>query len=240
MLPVRRSLLALLLALSLPLLGHAQNSTTGSSASTVGTLVYFEGSVEVKSPDGAWTAAKIEQTLRRNHQLRTGPTATAEIKWQNGAKSTIGPQTTQKLGPFYDEIESQSGESSDGIVGKFVELFQGQGTSSDDVGGIRRASVETDTPGPGELYWKTFEEVSFDEAQQQFQNGNYATATRQFHLFVQQNPDHAKVPKAKLGMGLCYLKLNNPDQARSALTSLVSDHPDDPLAERARQILGRL
>jgi len=122
-----------------------------------------------------------------------------------------------------------------------MDLFQGQETSSGDVGGIRRASVEMDAhSGPGELYWKTFEKVSFSEAQEQFQKGNYSRAARKFHLFLQQNPDDPKAPKAKLGMGLSYLKLNNPTQARSALKSLVSDHPDDPLSDRARKILDRM
>lgn len=238
MIPVRYSVLALLVSLVLSLPVHAQN---GNATAEVGTLIYFEGSVEVKAAQGAWSAATIEQSLRANQLIRTGPTATAEIKWKNGTESTIGPQTTQKLGPLYKKVAAQAGSGSDGLVGKFVELFQGESESSSDVGGIRRASVELEeTPGPGEVYWKTFEEVSFAEAQEQFQQENYGTAARKFHLFLQQHPEHTQAPKAKLGMGLSYLKLNNPQQARSALESLVSDHPDDPLAERAKQILDRM
>ena len=241
MILIRRSLLAVLVSLTLPLLGHAQSDTDGSSGTKVGKLVYFEGSVEVKASQGSWSKATIEQPLRASEVIRTGPTATAEVKWQNGTKSTIGPQTTQKIGPLYKKVAAQSGQNSDGLVGKFVELFQGKDDSNGDVGGIRRAAVELDkTPGPGELYWKTFEEVSFADAQQQFQNKDYAKAARNFHLFLQQHPDHTQAPKAKLGMGLSYLKLNNPQQARTALESLVSAHPDDPLAERAQQVLDRL
>lgn len=240
MVSVRRSLLVLVLSLLLPLSATAQSGGDGSSTAEVGTLIYFEGSVEIKGAEGVWSSATIEQTLQANQTLRTGPTATAEIKWKNGTESTIGPQTTQKIGPLYKDIASQSG-GSDGVVGKFVELFQGESESSGDVGGIRRAAVEMDeTPGPGEVYWKTFEEVSFAEAQKQFRQENYATAARKFHLFLQQHPDHTQAPKAKLGIGLSYLKLNNPSQARTALESLVSDHPDDPLAERAKQILDRM
>jgi len=238
MIPVRYSVLALfvLLVLSPPV--HAQS---GDATAEVGTLVYFEGSVEVKTGQGSWSGATIEQSLRANQLLRTGPTATAEIKWKNGTESTIGPQTTQKLGPLYKKVASQSGNGSDGLVGKFVELFQGESESSSDVGGIRRASVKLEeTPGPGEVYWKTFEEVSFAEAQEQLQQENYAAAARTFHLFLQQHPEHTQAPKAKLGLGLSYLKLNNPEQARSALEALVSDHPDDPLTERAKQILDRM
>lgn len=239
MTPVRRSLLLLLLACALPLATVAQNDTSGSSNAAVGTLVYFEGSVEVKG-GGTWSSATIEQSLRRGQSLRTGPTASAEIKWQNGTTSTIGPQTTQKVGPLYDKIASAASGDGGGVVDDFVELFEGESSSSSDVGGIRRASVETDTPGPGELYWKTFEEVSFADAQTLFQDENYAKAARTFHLFLQQHPGHTKAPKAKLGMGLCYLKLNNPTQARSAFEALVADHPDDPLADRARKMLDRL
>jgi hypothetical protein len=237
---IRRPLLVLLLSLCLPLGARAQAGD--SSSATVGTLVYFEGSVEVKAaPDGAWTSGTIEQPLRGGQSIRTGPTATAEIKWKNGTKSTLGPQTTQPVGPLYKKIASQSGDGTDGLVGKFVELFQGTSESSNDVGGIRRAAVELEeTPGPGEVYWKTFEEVSFAEAQAQFRQENYAAAARKFHLFLQQHPEHTQAPKAQLGMGLSYLKLNNPGQARTAFESLVADHPDDPLAERARQILDRL
>lgn len=238
MILVRRSVIAILLPFVLPFLGYAQN---GTSSAQIGTLVYFEGSVEIKSAEGSWAEATIEQALRRNQQLRTGPAASAEIKWQNGTKSTVGPQSTQKVGVLYDAVASGSGESDDGIVSKFVDLFEGQNTSSGDVGGIRRASVEMDAhSGPGELYWKTFEEVSFTDAQKQFQKQNYAVAARKFHLFLQQQPDHPSAPKAKLGMGLSYLKLNNPTQARSALQSLVSDHPEDPLTDRARKVLDRM
>lgn len=236
MTPVRYSLLVLLFALVLPFAAPAQ-----SASSQVGTLVYFEGSVEIKAENESWTEATIEQSLRASQMIRTGPQATAEIRWQNGTESTIGPQTTQKLGPLYKKVASRSGQGSEGLVDKFVELFQGQSESSSEVGGIRRAAVETEeTPGPGEVYWKTFEEVSFADAQEQFQNENYAAATRAFHLFLQQHPEHTQAPKAKLGLGLSYLKLNNPEQARSTLSSLVSDHPDTPLAERAQQILDRL
>lgn len=230
----RHSCLLLLFAF-LPFVAHAQNDT--NAAAEVGTLVYFEGSVEVNAGD-SWSAATIEQPLRGDQALRTGPEATAEIKWKNGSTTTIGPQTTQNLGPLYEEVASQSGQDGESLVGKFVELFQGESESSGEVGGVRRASVETEeAPGPGEVYWKTLEEVSFAEAQQEFQEENYAKATQKFHLFLQQNPNHTQAPKAKLGMGLSYLKLNNPQQARSALEALVSDHPEDPLADRARQIL---
>ena len=239
MISVRRSLL-LLLACTLPLAAHAQNSTSGSSSAEVGTLVYFEGSFETKTDGGTWSSATIEQSLRRGQLIRTGPTASAEIEWQNGTTSTIGPQATQEVGPLYDNIASASGGDNDSIVGNFMELFEGKSSSSSDVGGIRRASVETDTPGPGELYWKTFEEVSFADAQTLFQEESYAKAARKFHLFLQQNPGHTKAPKARLGMGLCYLKLNNPTQARSAFEALVANHPDDPLADRARKMLDRL
>lgn len=237
MISLRYSSLLLLFAL-LPFASHAQSGT--APATEVGTLMYFEGSVDVKT-DGSWSAATIEQPLRSDHTLRTGPEATVEIKWKNGSETTIGPQTTQKLGPLYEKVTSQSGQGGDSMVGDFVELFQGEDESSDEVGGVRRASVKTeDTPGPGEVYWKTFDEVSFSDAQQQFQEGNYAKAIQNFHLFLQQNPGHTQAPKAKLGMGLSYLKLNNPQQARTALETLVSDHPNDPLAERARQLLDEM
>ncbi len=237
MILLRYSSVLLLFAL-LPFAAHAQSGT--DAATEVGTLMYFEGSVDVKT-NGSWSAATIEQPLRGDQTLRTGTEATAEIKWQNGSETTIGPQTTQKLGPLYEKVSSKSGQGSDSMVGDFVELFQGDDESSDEVGGVRRASVQTeDAPDPGEVYWKTFDEVSFADAQQKFQEENYAKAIQDFHLFLQQNPGHTRAPKAKLGMGLSYLKLNNPQQARTALETLVSDHPDDPLAERARQLLDEM
>lgn len=236
---VRWGLLALLIAVAFPVLTHAQDDA--SESTQVGTLVYFEGAVEVKSPEEVWAAATIDQPLHREQQIRTGPTARAEIKWQNGTKSTIGPQSTQTVGALYEHVDAHPGQRREGIVDKFVDLFQGQASSSDDVGGIRRAEAEVEPQSePGGLYWKTFEEVSFDDAQQHVQQKDYAAAARAFHLFLQQNPDHPKAPNAKLGMGLSYLKLNNPVQARSALQSLVSDYPDDPLTDRARTILDRM
>lgn len=231
---VRRCTLAVLIACALPLAGHAQETKT------VGEILYLEGSVEVRSSGNQWSSADIEQQLRRTQQVRTGSAASVEIKWQNGTKSTVGPQATKKLGPLYDQIVAQSGQESEGIVGKFMDLFQGSSSSSNDVGGIRRASAEEDSPDPGALYWKTFEEVDFEDAQTQLREENYSDAVRKFHLFLQQHPGHTNAAKAKLGMGIGYLQLNNPVQARSALESLVADHPDDPLVDRARTLLDRL
>lgn len=242
MISVRSSILVFLFSLALSISSLAQSGSSDTSTAKMGTLVYLEGSVEVKTDDDSWTAAQIEQPLRRTEMIRTGPGATVEIKWQNGTKSAIGPQSKQEIETLYDTVRSQSGQNSGGFVEEFVELFQRDDTSSEnDVGGIRRASVEMeDTPGQGELYWKTLEEVSFDDAQQAFKEQNYMMAARKFHLFVQQNPDHTMAAKAKLGMGVCYLKLNNPSQARSAFESVVSDHPDDPLSDRARKMLEQL
>jgi hypothetical protein len=234
MIPVRSLLLALLVA-ALPLTAVGQ-----PDAGSLGKLVYFEGSVDVKTSGGSWTPATIGQSLSPSDRLRTGAAATAEIEWKSGTKSTVGPESNQRVGPLFKQVASQSGETS-GMMERFEKLFQGEGTSDEDVGGIRRAAVETDEhSGPGELYWKTFEEVSFAEAQSMLKEKKYAQAARHFHLFLQQNPAHAMAPKAKLGLGLCYLRLNNPAQARSALTALVEEHPDTPLAERGRTLLDRL
>ena len=136
---LRRCLPVLILACAFPLAGQAQGTD-------VGQILYLEGSVEVRAPNGLWSAARIDQQLRRNQQVRTGPAASVEIKWQNGTKSTVGPQTTTKVGPLYDDIISQSSQESEGIVGRFMDLFQGSSPSSNDVGGIRRASAEMDSP----------------------------------------------------------------------------------------------
>jgi hypothetical protein len=138
-------------------------------------------------------------------------------------------------------VDAQPGQRREGIVDKFVDLFQGEAPSSDDVGGIRRAAAEMRPQSePGGLYWKMFEAVSFDDARQHVQQKDCAVAARSFHLFLQQNLEPPKIPKAKLGLRLSYLKLNNPVQARTALQSLVPDPPDDPLTDRARTILDRM
>lgn len=225
-----------LLVVGIPL-GHAQPA----SNATVGTLVYFEGSVDVKPPNEAWSAATIDQALEAAHRIRTGPTATADIEWKNGTKSTLGPNSTQEVGPLFESVSERSSEASTGVVNRFVELFQGKEAEGDEVGGIRRSNVQTDVhSGPGELYWKTIEEASFSEAQTALQDGEYQEAVRTFHLFLQQNPDHANAPKAQLGLGVSYLKLNNPAQARSALEALVSKYSDTPVADRGRTLLDRL
>jgi len=232
-----RALLTFLLLATFPLSAQAQSATD----SAVGTLVYFEGSVDIKAPNGSWSGAEIEQSLQPKHQIRTGPAATAEIEWKNGTKSTLGPKSTQPIGPLFESASSSKTGSAASVTDRLMELFEGESSENDDVGGIRRAAVKTDQhSGPGELHWKTFEAVSFSDAQTAFRDEKYSAAIRKFHLFLQQHPDHAMAPKAQLGLGISYLKLNNPDQARSTLDSLVSTHPDTPIADQARSLLDRL
>jgi len=234
----RLTLIALFVCIAVaPATAQSQNS----GQERVGQLVYFEGSVDVKPPNGSWGGAEIEQALQRNLTLRTGPRATAELSWQNGSKTTLGPSTTQKVGALYEQTATQKTASTDGLVQQFMDLFREQTGDASEVGGVRRGPAEVpESPGPGELYWQTYATVSFNKAQKSYELGNYATAVRQFHLFLQQSPSHSKVEMARFALGTCYLELNNPTQARTAFQTLLDKHPDHPLADRARTMLDRL
>ena len=236
---LRFTLLTLLLSCIAAAPAVAQSQSNGQER--VGQLVYFEGSVDVKPPNGSWGAAEIEQPLQRNLTLRTGPRATAEISWQNGSKTTLGPGATQEIGALYEQTATQQTASTDGLVQQFMDLFREQTSEASEAGGVRRGPAEVpESPGPGELYWKTYATVSFNKAQNSYKLGNYATAVRQFHLFLQQNPSHTKAEMARFALGTSYLKLNNPTQAREAFQTLLDKHPDHPLADRAQTMLDRL
>lgn len=233
-------LACLLVLLSAPPVLAQSTSDQEQADSLLGRLVYYSGTVQVKTSETDWGGAQLEQAVRRTHTLRTGPKARAEIEWKNGTTTTVGPSSTQSVGRLYDAAREQS-KASKGLISEFMELFQGETSGDDDVGGIRRGEVETEShAGAGELYWKTVEPVAFADAQESFRQGDYATAVRQFHLFLQQNPDHPDADRARLGMGLSYLRLNNPTKARSAFRAIVSEHPDSPIADRARTLLEEL
>jgi len=206
----------------------AQNTTPPAESApekAVGTLVYFEGAVEVAHSGQDWSMAQIDQFLRPTHTLRTGANASAEIQWSNGTSTVIGPESTQSVAALFKRTQKDMTSAEEtGVVQKFVDLFSGDRESTNDSGGIRRGQPA----------------VSFTEAAHTYQNEHYRKAVRKLHLFLEQNPLSPKAKKVRFALGHCYLKLNNPLQAEGEFKTLVQTYPDHPLADRARTILEKL
>jgi TolA-binding protein len=140
---------------------------------------------------------------------------------------------------FEAQKTKASGEAQ-GMLQRFTKLFsdESQSTTSE-AGGVRRSNATQQAASSGGLHWKRHESVSFEEAAALYQSQNYAEAATKLHLFLQQSPDHPKSVMAQFALGHCYVALNNPVQARDTFEALVSAHPSDPLAERAREVLAQ-
>lgn len=222
---VWRILLSLTVFVAVAMTGWAQDTTPSSEqlpGKAVGTLVYFEGSVEVAHSGQDWSAAKIDQFLRPTHTIRTGSNASAEIRWSDGTSTVLGPESTQSIAALskraQQEVNSSEGK---GVVQKFVDLFAEEGKRADDPGGIRRGQPS----------------VSFTEAARTYQNEHYRKAVRKLHLFLEQNPLSPEAKKVRLALGHCYLELNNPLQAKAELEAIVQTYPDHEIADRAQTVL---
>jgi len=191
----------------------------------IGTLVYFEGAVEVAHSGTNWAAAKIDQHLRPTQKVRTGANASAEIQWGNGTSTVIGPESKQSIAALFERARKNAPSASDGgVVQKFVDLFAEDQEATSGTGGIRRGQPS----------------VSFAEAARTYENAHYRKAVRKLHLYLEQNPLSPNAKKVRFALGHSYLKLNNPLQAEAEFEAIVQTYPDHPLADRARTILEEL
>lgn len=225
---VPHALLSALLLFALTNSGWAQDTSPSAETApekAVGTLVYFEGAVEVAHSGQDWSTATIDQYLRPTHTLRTGENASAEIRWSNGTSTVIGPESTQSIAALFKRAQKKLKPSEeDGVVQKFVDLFADSRNAEKGSGGIRRGRPS----------------VSFVEAAHTYKNGHYRKAVRKLHLYLQQNPLSPKAKKIRFALGHCYLELNNPLQAETEFKTIVQTYPDHSIANRAEKILGQL
>lgn len=212
-----------------------------SQAAAIGEVNYLEGQVKVQKGT-EWTAVQLKQPLYADQTIQTGEDATVEIKWTNGAKTTVEAGNKQSLASLYENSGKAVKSETQGVWASFLQLFKSKGgNTKQEEGGIRRsmASVRAQ-PGRDELYWKADEEVAFEDASKLYDAKNYAKAVRGFGLFIEQKPKDTRVKLATFAMGHCYIELNNAPKAKEVFQAFAAKYPGDELAEEARKVLAKL
>jgi len=219
---------------------RAQSSSTQAQGSDriVGTLVYFEGAVSVTGESTPWENAAIDDSLRASQKIRTSASGTAEIQWKTGQRTVLGPDVVQSVDSLFAASQKKASGASQSLLQGFRDLFTADAEGAEnEAGGVRRSDAKSDLPATGDLYWKRYETVDYEDASKAYQDENYAEAAKKLHLFLQQNPEHSKTAKARFALGHAYVELNNPVQARKTFETLVQKNSDDPLADRARKVV---
>lgn len=216
----------------------AQQSEAPTADVPIGTLIYFEGAVSTGSIND-WSDAEINQKLYRTLSIKTGPEASAEVRWNNGLKTVIGPNSEQQLGPLYDNLDPAVKNKSQSIWGEFMALFSEKANeATQEEGGIRRNKATVrQKPGKNELYWKQMREVTFEEASEQYKNGEYKQAVTLLEAFLEQKPKDPRASLMLFALGHSYVELNNLTKAQKVYRQFLNRYPDDIMADKARQFL---
>lgn len=233
----RAKILALSLVLVFATSVHAQEA----SKSILGKIIYLEGKVEVSQED-AWVPVRMNHQLLSDQSIRTPGNGMAEIQWASGSKTVVGPNSQLNVNEL---AGSQSGEArgrSENLMSNFKRMFQE--TSNEgrkEEGGIRRSkgeiTADSDTNG---LYWKQEREISFAEAAEFYNTGEYARAIAALHAFLQQKPDHVQAPMAWVALGHSYIEVNNTVKARQIFDDFLLKYPGNSLSEEVRTMLENL
>lgn len=230
------------LALSLVLIVVAVCAfAQGADTTRIGKIVYYEGKVEV-GPEGKMMPAKINTAVRKNSMVRTTGDAMAEITWNNGKKSVIGPNSKVNANALMASTGSSAKSNTEGVFTGFNKVFQENNTKKrSEEGGIRRSEVETrDKASDTEMYWKMDKEISFDEAYSFYQNKEYAKAIAAFHAFLNQKPNDENAHYAHFALGHCYIMSDNNLKAKEIFESFIIQYPTDALKSDAEKIIAQL
>ena len=216
---------------------HAQNK----DKDWLGILIYFEGDVKISNSDTLKDAV-INQKLSEKDVVQTGNEAAAEIRWQDGLKSYVGPNSSQNIATLHGSLNKNAKSKNQSIWSDFQNLFTSKSTeNTQEEGGIRRSKAEVDEPAaPDELYWKEFKKITFEKAAEEYENENFVKSVKLFESFLDQNPNAENANYAHFALGHSYVELNNVERAQEVFKELKENFPDDPLAEKSEQFLNSI
>ncbi|MFY7972609.1 MAG: outer membrane protein assembly factor BamD [Flavobacteriales bacterium] len=213
----------------------------GADTTRIGKIVYYEGKVEV-GPEGKMMPAKINTAVRKNSMVRTTGDAVAEITWNNGKKSVVGPNSKVNANALMASSGSAAKSNTEGVFTGFNKVFQENNSKKrSEEGGIRRSETVTrDKASDSEMYWKSDREISFEEAYSIYENKEYAKAISAFHAFLNQKPNDENARYAHFALGHCYIMSDNNLKAKEIFESFLIQYPTDPLRADAEKIIAQL
>ena len=216
---------------------HAQAPTS----SQVGRIVYYEGKVEL-GVGAQWTAAKIESPVLSNQSIRVPGDGMAEILWNNGVKSIVGPGSMSSVESLLSGSTSNAKAQTKGSFDNFKSIFNSDvAQKRTQEGGIRRDEQKNkQKPAKDEIYWKEEPELFFEEVFSSYEAGNYTQAIAQLHAFINQKPEDENIKYAYFALGHSYIMTNNPLKAKELFDLFVLKFGDDALVTEAEAIRSKL
>lgn len=214
---------------------HAQSDTV-----RLGKIVYFEGKVEVGA-DPRWSPVRINSAVRGNQFIRTSADGLAEVLWNNGNKSIVGPASRLSVKVLHASSASSAKARTEGTFSNFKTMFNATAaTKRTEEGGIRRSKVESTESRRTEVYWKQDQEISFTEAFAIYEAGDYGRAIPALQAFLNQKPKDEMARYAAFALGHSYVMSNNNEKAREIFERFRADYSGDPLAAEAEKVLTEL
>jgi TolA-binding protein len=207
----------------------------------LGKIVYLEGQVELGKND-SWYKAKIGSVVKSDESLKTYPNAMVEIQWSNDGKTTIEENSEMTISTLFESNSTEVAIETEGIFSRFKNLFKSSSKNAKaEEGGIRRSKAESDSvPNAKSMYWKQINEVSYQEAANFYENGDYLKAITSFKSFLNQKPTDKMAKYAMFALGHSYIMVNNNTKAKETFEKFVVRYANDGMKGDAEQILTKL
>lgn len=74
----------------------------------IGTADRLEGTVQVQRRGGNWRTLTLKEAIHASDVVRTGPSSSAELRWRDGTRIHLGPQTALAVRKFAQNAVSHS------------------------------------------------------------------------------------------------------------------------------------
>lgn len=227
----------LFIAMLVAAFGKSYAQSTDTTA--IGKLVYYEGKVELGS-GSSWTRAKINTPVRKHQTIKTSVEATAEIVWNNGVKTIVGPNSTQEVQKLFSASSSSPKQSTEGVFSG-VKAKMNSEVKHKEVGGIRRTEADTvKKKEETDVYWKEDKEITFEDAYAFYDKKEFNKAIAAFQAFIHQKPLDPMIKYAWFALGHSYIMENNPIKAKEIFDQFLLQYPTDPLKAEAEKVLQKL
>lgn len=210
-------------------------------SSQVGKIVYYEGVVEL-GVGSSWRKAKINAVVKKHQAIRTVGDGIAEITWNNGVKSFVGPNSNLSVKALMNGSSSNAKAQTEGSFNNFKSIF----TTSDakkrsQEGGIRRSETEVRSkPAKDEIYWKEDAEVFFNDGYELYEAGKYSAAITRIEAFISQKPQDEMIQYAYFVLGHSYILSNNTVKAKEIFDRFLIEFPNNELKSEAEKVLAQL
>lgn len=227
-----------LFILSVCLLHCFVGSAQDIDSSKVGTIEYYEGKVLIGN-GAAWTNAKINGDVKKHQTIRTMKDAMAEITWNSGVKTIVGPESQHTILSLMNGSSGDTKHTTKGTFQNFKRIFaENQSDGRTQEGGIRRDEADKkEKPAKDEMYWKQEDEIDFKDAWDNYDAGDYASAIRNFETFIRQKPGSDHIKQVYFALAHSYIMSNNSVKAKEILNRFIIEFPDDAFTIEASKMI---